>query len=245
LNKNYNDMKILIVVPAYNEELILEKSILKLLDFCRINLSDDWHVVIADNNSKDKTADIGKSLAQKFPNLEYLFIEKKGKGIAIKQAWQSSEADIYCFMDADLATDLSSLPLLISEMKDGNDIVVGSRFHKDSKVKRSISRKFISLGYRVLVKIILGLKVDDAPCGFKAINNKIKENIPPKIENQKWFFDSELIILAEKNGYKIKEIPVIWHDPREGQDKSRVNIFSLSLAYFSQLLKLRKRLKSK
>ncbi len=236
-------MKVLIAIPAYNEELILEKSIYKLLDFCNKNLSDSINIIIADNNSKDKTSQIAKSLAAKFSNVQYLFIEKKGKGIAIKQAWQSQIADIYCFMDADLATDLSSLPLLISEIKKGNDMVIGSRFHPNSKVKRLFVRKLFSFGYFLLAKILLGVKTKDLPCGFKAINAKIKENILPYVKNQEWFFDSELVILSEKNGFKVKEIEVVWQDIREGEDKSKVNAISLGFNYLKELLRIKKELK--
>jgi len=235
-------MKILIVLPAYNEELILEKSVLKLLAFCRQNLKIDWQIIIADNNSKDKTAVIAKDLAAKFSAVRYLFVSQKGKGIAIKTAWQQYIADIYCFMDADLATDLLALPQLISGIKEGNDLVIGSRFHSQSKVSRSLARKLTSQAYRLILKIILGLKINDAPCGFKAINQKTKEEILNSVKSQEWFFDSELVILAEKTGYKIKEIPVSWYDPREGQDKSRVKALSLGWEYFRQVLALRKRI---
>ncbi|MFA6255221.1 MAG: glycosyltransferase [Patescibacteria group bacterium] len=237
-------MKILIAIPAYNEESILEKSVLKLLAFCQQNLSDDWQIIIADNNSKDRTSVIGKDLAAKFPAVKYLFVSQKGKGVAIKTAWRQDSADIYCFMDADLATDLAALPQLISGIKEGNDLVIGSRFHPKSKVVRSLGRKLTSQAYRLVLKIILALKINDAPCGFKAINQKVKENLLDLINNQQWFFDSELVILAEKKGYKIKEIPISWQDPREGTDKSRVNMLALSWNYFKEVLALRKRIKS-
>lgn len=237
-------MRAIIVIPAYNEGKILESSILKIVNFCQNNLKIDWQIVITDNKSTDQTSVIGKALAQKEPQVEYLYTGYQGKGAAIKAGWQKYLADIYCFMDADLATDLSALPKLIEGIKEGYDIVVGSRFHQDSQCRRSLSRKLISQGYRLLLKLILGVKINDAPCGFKAINDRVKKTILPQVKNQEWFFDSELVILAEKQGYKIKEIPVIWQDPREGKDKSRVKTISLSWAYFKQILALRKRLTS-
>ena len=238
-------MKIIIAVPTYNEELILADNVLKLTTFCKNNLDIDWQVVIADNNSTDKTAEIGKELAQKFSEVDYLFIRQQGKGIAIKTAWQSFVADIYCFLDADLATDLSALPNLINKIKSGSDVVIGSRFHKDSKVSRTLLRKIFSNGYRLVLKVIIKTKINDAPCGFKAINSKVKEQVLPKVQNQEWFFDSELIILAEKAGFKISEIPVAWQDLRVNDNKSKVNVLSVSSAYFKQLLSLRKRLSKK
>jgi len=237
-------MGVIIVIPAYNEELILEKSILKLFSFCQNNLDLDWQIIIADNDSSDQTGKIAQNLAAKFWQIKYFFVDVKGKGAAIKTAWQKSSAEIYCFMDADLATDLVALPELIREIGAGHDLVVGSRFHRQSKVSRSLVRKLVSLAYRLVLKIILKTKINDAPCGFKAINHKVKQDILPQIRNQEWFFDSEMVILAEKKGFKIKEIPVIWHDPREGKDKSRVKTLSLGLAYFKEVLKLKKRLKN-
>ena len=101
------------------------------------------------------------------------------------------------------------------------------------------------MGYRMALKILLGLKIKDVPCGFKAINGEIKERVLPQVKNNEWFFDSELLILTEKNGYKIKEIPVIWKDPREGEDQSKVQALSLSWAYLREVLALRRRLWSK
>lgn len=237
-------MKLLIVIPAYNEEKILVSTIARLYDFCQKNLSLDWEIVIANNQSTDQTGSISDNLALNYPLVKHLLVSKKGKGAAIMTAWQQFFADIYCFMDADLATDLSALPALISGIKDGNDLVVGSRFHPDSKVARSFGRKMFSNAYRLVLKIILNLKVKDIPCGFKAINQKVKTDLLPQIQDQEWFFDSELLILAEKQGYQILEIPVIWAEPRKDADKSRVKPLSLGLAYFKKVFALKKRLKN-
>lgn len=236
-------MKFLIVVPAYNEEKILKQNILKLLAFCQKNLFGSWEIIISDNNSTDATGKIGQHLAANNSNIKYLDVGSRGKGLAIKTAWEKFNADVYCFMDADLATGLKALPELIGGVGSQKyDIVVGSRFHEDSKVKRVLVRKIFSRGYQFMLKILLGVKIKDVPCGFKAINQKIKENILPKIQNTKWFFDSELVILAEKAGYKIQEIPVDWVDPRSAEDKSRVNPVGLAFAYLKEIINLKKRL---
>lgn len=235
-------MKVSIVLPCYNEEKILEQSVLQTINYCQSNIDVDWELVIADNMSTDKTSQIGKSLADENSNIFYLYIDQVGKGVAIKKAWQSREANFYLFMDADLATNLSAIPSALAFATD-NDLVVGSRYHPDSKVNRTIFRKFFSFGYRTILKILLNVRISDAPCGFKLINKKVRDEVLPLVQNNKWFFDSELLILAESKGFKIKEIPVSWADPREDGDKSRVKAFSLSLAYFQEVLKLRKRLK--
>lgn len=236
-------MKTLIVVPAYNEEKILEKNILTLLEFCKKNLLGSWEIVISDNSSTDSTSKIGQQLAESNINLQYLDVGTQGKGLAVKTAWEKFNADVYCFMDADLATDLKALPDLIGGVAEQKfDMVIGSRFHKNSKVERSITRKIFSRGYQLVLKSLLGVKIQDAPCGFKAINQKVKENILPKIQNTKWFFDSELVVFVERQGYKIKEIPVVWADIRGTKDKSRVNLISLAFAYLKEVIVLKKRL---
>ncbi|NUM25919.1 MAG: glycosyltransferase family 2 protein [Candidatus Buchananbacteria bacterium] len=235
-------MKVLIVIPAYNEETLIQSTVERVVSFASKNLTVDWEVVVADNQSTDQTALIVQSLAAKFFQVKYLMVPVRGKGAAIRAGWNNFSADVYCFMDADLATDLAALPALIDGLASGYDLAVGSRYHPDSLVKRSLTRRVFSLGYRLALRLLVGLRVKDAPCGFKAINSKIKENLLPHVQNDQWFFDSELLILAAHQGYRIKEIPVIWQDPREGSDKSRVKPWSLALAYLKHVLELRKRL---
>ena len=187
---------------------------------------------------------MSKQLTKNFDRVKYVFTENKGKGIAIKTGWKKFDADIYIFMDADLSTDLSSLPDLISGIKkEGYDMVVGSRFHENSNVKRTTIRKIISYSYRLIKKILTGSTITDAPCGFKSTNNEIVKEVLPYVKDNEWFFDSELLIITENKGYKIKEIPVKWEDIRESGDSSRVQVLSLSLKYFISLIKLRKKIR--
>lgn len=239
-------MKINITLPCYNEEKILKDNVLKIFNFLTKNIvDDDWKIIIADNQSADATGKIGREMAKKYDEIKYVFTEKKGKGMAIKIGWKKYASDIYIFMDADLATDIRALPDLISAIKkDGFNIAAGSRFHKDSSVKRSLVRKFISKSYRFIKKIITKSNIADAPCGFKAIDQKTFLEVLPLIKNNEWFFDSELLIIAEKKKYKIKEIPVKWEDLREGNDKSKVKILSLGIEYLKNILEIKKRLKN-
>lgn len=237
-------MKIVIAIPAYNEQAMLAASIASLVSFCQANVSIEWQIIIADNNSTDDTKAIGQALATKYPAVEYMFVSRRGKGAAIKAAWQRYQADVYCFMDADLATDLSALPAALKEIAAGNNIVVGSRIHPQSHVERSLFRRLVSRGYLALLRGMLHTHSTDAPCGFKVITQSVKQAVLPRVVNDEWFFDSELLVLAEVAGYRIKEIPVRWADPREGKDKSRVRVVSLSWAYFTKVLALRKRLKN-
>lgn len=235
-------MKIVIAIPAYNEEVMLSTSVERLVVAVR-QLPHQWRIIIADNRSQDKTASIAKQLAATYTEVRYLLVPERGKGLAIRTAWQSADADAYSFMDADLATDLSALPALVNGIIAGSDLVIGSRFHRQSVVVRSASRKLISRGYRLVLWLLFRLRLKDAPCGFKAINASALATLLPLVHNDKFFFDSELVILAEKLGYGVTEIPVHWHDPREGEDRSKVNPLTVSIAYLREALALRGRLR--
>lgn len=235
-------MKLLITIPAYNEEAIIESSLLKLAAYAQKFLADyDYQIIVADNKSTDKTAEKVKQLLVKINRLDYLFIEQKGKGLAIRTTWQKylADFDYFVFMDADLATDLKALLPLVSALASENyDLAIGSRNLKKSKIQRSLLRRFFSFGYGVLAKLILGTKISDSTCGFKAVSQKVVQAIMPLVKNQTWFFDSELVFLAEKKGFKIKEIPVNWAEPSK-ENKSKVNVFKVSGQYLKELLRLR------
>ncbi len=231
-------MKIFITIPAYNEEYILKKNILKLREFCLNILGKNFLICIADNDSSDTTPQIGKNLS-KFGNIIYKRVEKRGKGNAIKSAWITNpDFDIYIFMDADLSTDIKAIPDLIKAIKNNYDIAIGSRYHKDSKTKRSPLRKLISFSYRLLAKIILKTKIKDLPCGFKAINRKTLFEIIPLIKNDEWFFDSELVLIAEKNNFKIKEIPIFWEE--KNRRKTKIKLRKVIINYLKEMIRIRK-----
>jgi len=234
-------MKVLIVIPAYNEEKIIKQTLTEVDRFLSQQIKDEYLLVVADNNSTDNTAHIVKDMISQVKNLEYLFVAKKGKGIAIRSAWQKYADDfaVFMFMDADLATDLKALPGLIQGIKDGYDIVVGSRYLKESEVTKTLLRKVFSFGYRLVLKVFLGTKIKDLPCGFKAVNKKVVTDILPQINNNTWFFDNELVYLAEKSGLKIKEIPVSWQEPRTDDNASKVQVLKVSWLYLKEIWRLK------
>ncbi|MBM2817784.1 MAG: hypothetical protein HW401_374 [Parcubacteria group bacterium] len=236
--------KIIIILPAYNEEFLIYNSVITLRDFCEKNLQNyDWQVVIADNNSTDSTAEIAKKLeGESGGKIIYKFISQKGKGLAIRESWKSFDADIYVFMDADIATDLSALPLLIKSIEDGYDLVIGSRFAKGSSAKRPIIRKITSKSFSLITRLMFGLKIKDYPCGFKGANKNVIKNILPDVKNGQFFFDTELVIRSAKKDLKVKEIPVIWQDRDRNKSKSRVSILKVTKEYLRELLKLKKEL---
>ena len=228
--------KINITIPAYNEEAVLKNNIINLASFCDTNLTDDWLIVIANNNSNDSTALIGENLIKQNPKINLLNLTQKGKGLAIKAGWEIFSADYYVFMDADLATNLEALPRLIENLKQGNDVTIGSRKLKQSKTQRSPIRKIVGWGYREVIRILLNLKLTDFACGFKGINEKTKQTILPKIKDREWFFDTELLYLAQQQGLKIKEIPVQWTETPDLRRKNNLNVFSVGLKYLKAIL---------
>jgi len=225
-----------ITIPAFNEEAILKNNILKLANFCAKNLTDDWFIIVANNNSKDSTPKICEGLNKNNSKIICLNLNKQGKGLAIQTGWQNWPADYYIFMDADLSTSLEGLPRLIAELKKNNDLVIGSRTLRESQTKRSLLRKIVSYTFRLIIRQSLKLKLTDFACGFKGASQKIIETIVPQIKNQEWFWDTELLYLANQNGLKIKEIPVQWTETPDIKRKNSLNIFSVSLKYLKAIL---------
>lgn len=203
-----------IVIPVYNEEEQVEKSVLKLRQFLTNNFSlFSWNIVVADNASTDKTGKIVSELIKKNSKISYLRLEEKGRGRALKKAWEKSRAEIVAYMDVDLSTHLKHVPELINSIKkEKYDISIGSRLLTGSMTKRSLKREIISQIYNLIIKLMHKTKFSDAQCGFKAIKKDVFCKLLPLIQNNEWFFDSELLIIAEKKGYKIHEIPVEWNE---------------------------------
>ncbi len=203
-----------IVIPVYNEEIQLRDSILKLRNFLKDNLKIPWRIVIADNGSTDGTLKLAQELGKEFPDVKAVHIEQKGRGRALRRIWLESQSDIVSYMDVDLSTDLSAFPPLIEAITAGSDVAIGSRLSSGARVKRSLKREIASRVYNIIIKIIHQTRFSDAQCGFKAISRKAAGELLPLVKDNEWFFDTELLILAEKRGYRIKEIPVKWvEDP--------------------------------
>ncbi len=231
--------KINITIPAYNEETVLKNNALKLAKFCAQNIFDDWLIVISDNNSTDATPQICQNLTLQNHKIKCLNLKQKGKGLAIKSGWKAFPADYYIFMDADLSTNLEALPQLLKELKNGADIATGSRLLKDSKTSRSFTRNLISRIFRIIVRLFLKLKLTDFACGFKGVNQTIITKIVPLTQNQEWFWDTEMLYLADKNGLKIKEIPVQWTETPDKKRQNSLNIFFVAYKYLKAISILR------
>lgn len=224
-----------VVIPVYNEEHILAQSVATLRQFLKENMPQSWRIVIADNGSKDKTWEIAQSLAREHPDVTTLHLDEKGRGRALRHAWLESSADIVSYMDVDLSTDLEAFPRLIQAIEESYDVAIGSRHLTGSSVRRSLGRELTSRSYNFLIKAMFLAKLSDAQCGFKALSSEAAHKLVPLIRDQGWFFDTELLILAHKKGYRIKEIAVAWvEDP-----DSRVSIPRTALQDLKGLLRMR------
>jgi len=224
-----------VVIPVLNEAHVLERSVQTVRDFLREHLPYAWRVVIVDNGSTDGTDMIGRRLAQ-LPDVEFMHLTQRGRGRALRHAWTTSHADMVCYTDVDLSTELPALLKLADAiLNEGYDVATGSRLMRESRTTRSFSRELISRCYNILVKIILFTSFSDAQCGFKAVSRRAVNEIVPQIKDESWFFDTELLVLAEKLGYRIKDIPVEWIE----DDDSRVKIARTAWEDIKGVLRLR------
>ena len=226
-----------VLLPVYNEEHVLEKSVTSLRKFLQENVSDfDWVITIGDNASTDGTLEISKELEKRFEDVRVFNLDQKGRGRMVKYAWQKSEADILSYMDIDLSTDLNAFPPMIKAIIEGYDVAIGSRQYKGADVKRSFKREAISRGYIWILKLMLGFPFTDAQCGFKAVSRQLVNDLFARIEDDEWFFDTELLYLAYRNGYKVKELPVRWLEDTD----SRVKILRTAWLDIKGVLRMRK-----
>ncbi len=232
----------LIVLPAYNEERVLEKNVRTLHAFCVAQLSAfDWHIVIADNGSHDATAPIAGILAHELPRVRAVVIPVPGRGGALQKIWGESSADIFAYMDVDLAADLAALPRLLEAAKKADGIAIGSRFLPDAIIERSWLRSVMSAVYNGLTRGILHLGVRDAQCGFKAVTQRAARILLPQIRDTGFFFDTELLVRAQRAGVPIVEVPVAWVETRERGRKSTVRLGRTVVAYLAAIWRLRRR----
>jgi len=227
-----------VVVPVYNEERALPRSIPALRAFLESDrFPYGWTIIIGDNASIDGTPAVGKKLeAESGGKVKYVRIERKGRGYALKQIWGASEADVSSYMDVDLSTGLDAFPELIGAIAEkGYDVAIGSRLAPRSKVTRSLKRRVLTRGYNGIIKTMFFTRFSDAQCGFKAISREAAQRILPLIEDNNWFFDTELLIIAEKAGFRIYDVPVEWVEDTD----TRVKIASTVAEDLRGLLRLR------
>jgi glycosyltransferase involved in cell wall biosynthesis len=230
-------MLVNITLPVYNEEKALPSSIATLHAFVQKHCRFDWEIVIADNASSDRTYEIAEQLARQYTGLHVVHLDQKGRGRALKKVWSESSADILSYMDVDLSSNLYTYPPLIEALISGGfDIGIGSRLLKASTTKRSLKREVISRGYNLLVKAFFFTKFSDAQCGFKAVTRAAAKELLPKIQDTGWFFDTELLVIGEKLGYRIFDLPVNWIEDLD----TRVNILRTAVDDINGLIRIRR-----
>jgi hypothetical protein len=216
-----------IVIPVYNEARQLEQSVRTVRSYLDDRFPFRARVTIADNASTDGTWEVAARLAAQLPGVRAVHLPEKGRGRALKAAWATSDAAVLAYMDVDLATDLDAiLPLVAPLLSGHSDVAIGSRLAPGARVLRGAKREVISRGYNLILRTLLRTGFSDAQCGFKALRAETARALVPLVDDDAWFFDTELLALAEHNGMRIHEVPVDWIDDPD----SRVDIARTALA---------------
>ena len=231
-------MLVNITIPCFNEERKLIRTVDTLYAFLQRDLGFDWVIDIVDNGSTDGTFRDAMRLASNYKKVRPIRLDEKGRGRALKTAW-SGGADIYCYMDVDLSTDVNALLVLIGALTAGHyDLATGSRLLPRSKVRRSLKREILSRGYNQIVRSMFDTRLTDFQCGFKAITARAAKVLLPTVVDDGWFFDTELLLRAEHFNYWILDLPVDWTENGD----SRVKIVSTAYDDIKGLLRVRKEL---
>ena len=215
-----------VVVPVYDEQAVLDASIRRLHAHLTAAFPFTWRIVIADNASEDDTLDVAWALAAELPGVAVLHLPAKGRGRALRAAWTASPAEVVAYMDVDLSTDLRALLPLVAPLLSGHsDVAIGSRLAPGSRVVRGARREVISRGYNAILHLALRARFSDAQCGFKAVRADVARELLADVRDDGWFFDTELLVLAQRRGMRIHEVPVDWVDDPD----SRVAIVATAM----------------
>ncbi len=230
-------MLVNITIPVFNEEAQLPGSVRRLEAFVSRHCQFKFEIVVANNASTDRTQRIAEELTTELPAVRVVFLGQQGRGGAVKKVWSASTADILSYMDCDLSTDLEAFPRLIDALAGGGyDLATGSRLLDPSLTTRSFKREFISRSYNLLIKALFHCSFSDAQCGCKAITRTAATALLPIVRDDGWFMDTELLLVAEKLGYRLFDLPVRWVDDAD----SRVNITSTIIGDLRGLIRVRR-----
>ena len=225
-----------VVIPVYNEERDLGPSVRRLHEFLTSRFPFSAAITIADNASNDGTLAVAQGLVKELPRVRVLHLDAKGRGRALRAAWLKSDAPVVAYMDVDLSTDLNALLPLVAPLLSGHsDLAIGSRLAHGARVTRGPKREFISRAYMLVLRLALGAHFSDAQCGFKALRTSVAKQLVPSVRDESWFFDTELLILAQRAGLRVHEVPVDWTDDPD----SRVAIVRTAIDDLRGVLRLR------
>lgn len=231
-------LHLIFTVPAYNEAGVLEDTITTLHAFLTKHISGfSWKIVIANNASTDATGAIADALAARLPQVDHISITYQGRGNALRHVFTHYDAGIYAYCDADLSTDLACVTELLAATAT-NDIAIGSRYVPGAHATRSLKRLIISKGFIYLVRLFFDTRLRDLQCGFKAVRRSVVREILPLVKDNGWFFDTELLLIAENKKYRIKEVPVSWHE----NPRTSVRFARTITNYIISIFKLKRRL---
>ncbi|MCG5432931.1 bifunctional glycosyltransferase family 2/GtrA family protein [Mycobacterium sp. MYCO198283] len=226
-----------VVVPVFNEEAALADSIRRLHRHLTEQFPFSWRITIADNASTDATPAVAAALSGELPGVRAVRLERKGRGHALHEAWTHSDAAIVAYTDVDLSTDLAALAPLVAPLISGHsDLAIGTRLGHGARVVRGAKREVISRCYNLILRSTLSARFTDAQCGFKAVRADVARQLLPHVRDTGWFFDTELLVLAERSGLRIHEVPVDWVD----DPNSKVDIVATALADLRGVARLAK-----
>ncbi|HEX3708062.1 MAG TPA: glycosyltransferase [Mycobacteriales bacterium] len=216
-----------IVIPVYNEQATLEASVRRLHHYLAMSFPLTARITVVDNASTDATHAVALDVAADLPYVHVIRLEEKGRGRALRRAWSTSDADVLAYMDVDLSTDLNALLPLVAPLLSGHsDVAIGTRLDGSARVLRGPKRELISRSYNAILHTVLRTRFSDAQCGFKAIRADVARDLLPQVQDEAWFFDTEVLVLAERAGLRIHEVPVDWVDDPD----SRVEIVPTAIA---------------
>ena len=209
-----------ITIPVLNEQGSLVSTLTTLAAHLDTQCPYDWCITVADNGSTDETFELATAFAAANPRTRVIRLEERGRGRALKQAWSTSTAEVVAYMDVDLSTGLEALRPLLDPVVDGRcELSIGSRLAPSAEIARTLQREVISRIYNLLARAFLHYGILDAQCGFKAIRTGLAHDLIPKIEDNGWFFDTELLALAHRSGARINEVPVRWVEDNDSRVK--------------------------
>ena len=235
--RDASQVRVEIVIPVYNEERVLRQSVETLRAYLMRYFPYRWQITVADNASTDGTWNLAQTLMAEYEGVHALHLDQKGRGRALRTAWLASDADVVSYMDVDLSTNLESfLPLVAPIITGHSDLAIGSRLLRAAVITRQWKREIISRCYNLMIRMLFRNRFSDAQCGFKAIRGTTARELLPRVENQEWFFDTEVLLLAEERGLRIYEVPVVWVEDLD----SRVNIRRTALEDIKGLIRVRK-----
>jgi putative flippase GtrA len=224
-----------VTIPVFNEERDLEECLRRLHGHLRESFPHGFRITVADNASTDGTLKIAERVARELPELAVVHLDEKGRGNALRRVWLASPSPVLAYMDVDLSTDLAALaPLLAPLISGHSDLAIGTRLTRNSRVVRGPKREFISRSYNLMLHSFMGARFSDAQCGFKAIRADVAQQILPHTMDNSWFFDTELLVLAERCGLRVHEVPVDWID----DPNSSVDVVRTALADIRGMVRL-------